>query len=81
VRAGILLKSPSTQDTRWGRYVDEFEEREGVWKILHRVVISEWTDVNTIKPNGTDELYTQGRPIQEDPSCRPSSHDGSHTAF
>ncbi len=71
MRAGILLKSPSTQDTRWGRYVDEFEEREGVWKILHRVVISEWTD----------ELYTQGRPTRKDPSYRPSSHDGSHTAF
>jgi hypothetical protein len=30
-------------DTWWGRYLDEYECREGRWAITHRVCVHEWT--------------------------------------
>ncbi|MEQ8659989.1 MAG: nuclear transport factor 2 family protein [Gammaproteobacteria bacterium] len=30
------------------RYVDRFEQRDGAWKIAHRVVASEWRRVDTV---------------------------------
>ena len=32
-----------TVDWWWGRYVDRYTERDGEWRIAHRVCVHEWT--------------------------------------
>jgi ketosteroid isomerase-like protein len=30
-------------DTWWGRYLDQYERRDGRWAIAHRICVHEWT--------------------------------------
>ncbi len=32
-----------TVDVWWGRYIDQYEQRSGDWRISHRVCVHEWT--------------------------------------
>lgn len=43
------LADGSGRDDIWGiRYVDRFEQRDGAWKIAHRVVAQEWRRVEPV---------------------------------
>lgn len=37
-------------DTWWGRYVDDYECRDGRWAITHRVCVHEWTQTQPLGP-------------------------------
>lgn len=56
-----------------GRYLDEFEKREGAWKILHRRITNEW-GVCQPRSNTSEGLpaafYTPGRRDRDDPVYR-----------
>ena len=60
-------------DFLWGgRYVDRFVRRDGAWRIAHRVVVHEWTALETVEatwPNAA--AFTQGRRDREDISYAP----------
>lgn len=45
----LKLEDGSGKDDVWGiRYVDRFEQRDGAWKIAHRVVAQEWRRVDPV---------------------------------
>jgi len=51
-------------DTFGGRYVDRFEQRDGAWKIAHRVVVHEWSKVEQVEmtfPTDGFALGVRGR--------------------
>lgn len=56
-------------DTFWGRYVDRFERRDGVWAIASREVVHDWSERRPCGPPmphvGT---YRAGRRDRDDPS-------------
>jgi SnoaL-like domain len=39
-----------------GRYVDQFESREGVWKITDRVIVHDWTAVLPVSRTWSSDL-------------------------
>jgi hypothetical protein len=49
-------------DTWWGRYLDEYECRDGRWAISHRVCVHEWTRSEPLgEPMPIDaQLFRQG---------------------
>jgi hypothetical protein len=58
--------SPTFKRTTMGvRYVDRFEEREGKWKITHRILVCEWIDEDL---GGIDvgPLWTVAKRSRED---------------
>ena len=56
-------------DTFWGRYVDRFEKRDGVWAIASREVVHDWSERRACGPlmphAGT---YRAGRRDRDDAS-------------
>lgn len=43
LRADEAAGTGETIDVWWGRYVDRYESRDGDWRIVHRIVVHEWT--------------------------------------
>lgn len=60
-------------DTWWGRYLDQYECRNGDWKIIHRVCVNEATMTTPIEQfmpiaadlfrSGETDRATPGRPL------------------
>jgi hypothetical protein len=50
-------------DTWWGRYLDEYECRDGRWAIVRRVCVHEWTRTEPLGASMPIEaqLFRQGR--------------------
>ncbi len=49
-------------DTFWGRYVDRFEQRDGVWAIAAREVVHDWSERRTCGPRMPHaDAYRAGR--------------------
>ncbi|TFZ02922.1 nuclear transport factor 2 family protein [Ramlibacter henchirensis] len=50
------------------RYIDRFERRDGLWKIIHRTVVMGWRTIVDVDPNGPQMLpqWTVARRDQED---------------
>jgi hypothetical protein len=56
-------------DTFWGRYVDRFEKRGGVWAIASREVVHDWSERRPCGPRMPHvETYRAGRRDLEDAS-------------
>ncbi|MEC9359997.1 MAG: nuclear transport factor 2 family protein [Pseudomonadota bacterium] len=55
-------------ETSAGRYVDHFDERDGEWRILDRVVVMEWTRLehDVKETNVPRERFMQGRRDRSD---------------
>jgi hypothetical protein len=54
-------------DIFWGRYVDRFEQRDGVWAIESREVVHDWSERRACGPRMPHvETYRAGRRDQED---------------
>jgi hypothetical protein len=54
-----------------GRYLDRLEERDGVWKVLHRRVVMDWHRIVDVSVDANDEvlsLLTKGRHVSDDAS-------------
>jgi hypothetical protein len=55
-----------------GRYLDKYEKRDGVWKILERTIVTDWAHVND--PSSVDFSHPitrgtlKGSPGADDPS-------------
>ena len=52
----LLRPSPDGPqlDTWWGRYLDEYECRDGRWAISHRVCVHEWTSIAAARGGDAD---------------------------
>jgi hypothetical protein len=55
------------------RYVDDFERRDGEWRIAARVCVFEWSRIDTVAPGGwsPDEAASTGRRDRSDPVYGP----------
>jgi hypothetical protein len=53
-----------------GRYLDEFAQRSGEWKIARRVVVVDWSKMSEIAQDFPSEGYTAGARYPDDPSYR-----------
>jgi hypothetical protein len=55
-----------------GRYLDKYEKRNGLWKFSHRVVVTDWSQVNSPSTVCLDHPMIAGshigKPGQQDPS-------------
>jgi DUF971 family protein len=58
-----LLRPGRQLDTWWGRYLDEYECRDGRWAIVHRICVHEWTRTEPLGDAMPIEaqLFRQGR--------------------
>jgi hypothetical protein len=56
-------------DTFWGRYVDRFEKRDGVWAIASREVVHDWSERRACGPPMPHvDTYRAGRRDRADAS-------------
>ncbi len=53
--------------SRFGRYADRFERREGVWKVAHRRVIDDWSKVEQYDSAAEGLSKHRGSHFPEDP--------------
>lgn len=53
----------------WGRYLDRFEKREGVWRFMHRSLVLDYSEELAVKSNEADALQgiAMARPGADDP--------------
>jgi hypothetical protein len=67
----VPFKEPAVTAFQAGRYRDLCEKRDGVWKILHRTCVWDWTDVRPINQDwgafGVPEMSQWGAWAPEDP--------------
>jgi len=63
-------KEPQRETIAHGRYLDRYEKRDGVWRILHRKTVFDWSEARPYDK----ELFTRisrgttkGRPDENDP--------------
>ena len=56
------------------RYVDDFERRDGEWRIAARVCLVDWTRTDPVAPDGwtRPETFTQPRRDRTDPVFAPN---------
>jgi hypothetical protein len=56
-----------------GRYIDQFELRDGVWKIVERVGMTDWTRIEPPTSQGFGDIdsRTVGHRAPDDFICRP----------
>jgi 3-phenylpropionate/cinnamic acid dioxygenase small subunit len=66
LRAGH--QKPERDFLVWLRYVDDFERREGEWRIACRVCIFEWSRIDAVNPSAYQfgETHRRGRADHED---------------
>jgi ketosteroid isomerase-like protein len=57
-------------ETFGGRYTDRFEKRGGEWRIAHRQVIHDWSNVVPITAEYPNEPFENGKRSGEDASYR-----------
>ena len=50
-----------------GRYIDQFEEREGTWKIVRRTLRNDWSRIETIAAPMSGSWLRSGRGGSPDP--------------
>ena len=61
-------------DLVYGRYVDRFEQRDGLWKIAHRVFVCEWSETRIIDTTWhADTRFVRGEPAPLDLVYQPLS--------
>jgi hypothetical protein len=59
--AYLFRKDEAVMDTWHGRYLDEYEKRDGEWKISKRICVHEGTKTEAILPMDIDSsAFTQG---------------------
>jgi hypothetical protein len=58
-------------DTVGGRYVDRMEKRAEQWRIARRVVVLDWSRIDTIEREFPMDAYTQGLRSRDDLSYAP----------
>lgn len=72
---GLAFLRRAADDEEWldvffGRYVDRFERRDGVWRIAHRVVVHDWSVSGALGAGGGFPLpmegFTQGQRDRSD---------------
>jgi hypothetical protein len=55
-----------------GRYLDKYEKRDGTWKILRRMIVTDWAHVNDRSSADLSHPTTRdtprGAPYANDPS-------------
>jgi hypothetical protein len=56
---------------RGGRYIDQFERRDGVWKIAHRDAVDDWDRLDAIKQRARG-LGSHAHEVHTDPEHRGS---------
>lgn len=63
---------PARDHTVAFRYVDDFDRRDGIWRISDRICVYEWTRTDPVPPGWdfTPE-FTRGGLMATDPSSRP----------
>lgn len=54
---------------RAGRYLDRFERRDGIWKLIHRTMVDEWARTDAVKQAPIKGRH-RGRPAPEDLAYR-----------
>jgi hypothetical protein len=61
-------KDGSTVDLKFaGRYVDRFERRQGVWKIAHRQVVFDRSQIDPVGRTFSTDQFVCGKRSREDP--------------
>ena len=56
-----------------GRYIDQYEKRNGIWKFFRRSLALDWMDDHEIPPRpegGIDDGVNLGRSSAEDPAYK-----------
>ena len=53
-------------ETFGGRYVDRFEQREGIWAIAHRVVVHDWSQIQEISEAYPSADFECGKRSKDD---------------
>ena len=72
VESHVCARHVAQQDGRTvlvtfgGRYVDNFERRDGEWKIAHRTVVHEWDKVEPMQSWFPTDQFTRGRRDRSD---------------
>ena len=51
------------------RYLDDFERREGVWRITRRVAVHDWSREGSVQPWKGGAKLAQGAPGPDDPGA------------
>lgn len=64
-----LLKEDGTHDHWYGRYLDEYEKREGEWRILNRVCVHEGTSTGP-----TDTMAIESDKFRQGAFDRPTTN-------
>lgn len=62
------------------RYVDRFTQREGEWKIAHRVCTWDWARIDPVGGIPLPETYFRGHHTNEDPVYRHPSRVGARAS-
>ena len=57
-------------ETVGARYADRFEQRGGAWRIAHRQVVYDWSDVSPIAAEYPNDKFEHGKRSREDVSYR-----------
>jgi len=57
VSAGHLLKGAEQDLHFYGRYIDQFERRDGRWKILFRQVVMDWCKRHAVEDERQGEAF------------------------
>jgi hypothetical protein len=63
-------------ETFFGRYVDRFERREGVWKIAERLVVRDWDLAEPVTLAFAPGRFTDGARGPADPSYHHGARRG-----
>ena len=70
VTAYHLLRGAEEEMVFSGRYLDKLECRDGVWKILHRSVVMDWSRNQAVRDERDGEAFAalqKGKHAQQDP--------------
>jgi hypothetical protein len=59
-----------------GRYLDKYEKRDGTWKILRPMIVTDWAHVND--PSSVDLRHPMTR---DTPRGAPDTNDPSYQFF
>jgi len=65
--ATITDQGPPATRSRGGRYLDRFERRDGGWKIVHRLLVDEWSRLDELQGPITPPAGRVGLRSKDDP--------------